>query len=330
MAKILIIRFSSIGDIILTTPVIRCIKKQLPEVELHFLTKEKFAPVLSENPYIDKLILLKDDLGLCIDNLKKENYDFIADLHNNLRSHRILFGLRRPYKSFRKLNPEKWLYVNLKINRLPQQHIIERYFDTLKMFGIRYDNAGLDFFTPEIQNFPEGFEKPSGKYGVISVGAMHATKQIPVDMAGKIIQSVNIPFYLIGSLDDYQRAKQIETLCPDNTINICGKLSLLQSAEIVKNSIVVITPDSAIMHMAAAFEKNIISVWGNTVPAFGMSPLLPEGSKALNYISEVTSLSCRPCSKIGFQKCPKNHFNCMKLQDIEAISDKLYQITKTI
>ena len=149
MQKILIIRFSSIGDIVLTTPLIRCIKKQLPDAEIHYLTKEKFYPVIKANPNISRIHTFKDDLGQVIRSLKKINFDFIVDLHKNLRSTRVKLALRKPAGSFDKLNFKKWLIVNLKINKLPEEHIVERYFKSLNSLGVGNDKKGLDHYIPE-------------------------------------------------------------------------------------------------------------------------------------------------------------------------------------
>ena len=117
MPKILILRFSSIGDIVLTTPVVRCIKQQLPDAEVHYCTKQAFRGILEPNPYIDKVHTLGNSLGELVQQLKAENFDFVVDLHNNLRTTIIKTRLGRPSKSFDKLNLEKWLMVNLRVNR---------------------------------------------------------------------------------------------------------------------------------------------------------------------------------------------------------------------
>lgn len=149
LKKILIIRFSSIGDIVLTSPVIRCIKKQLPHVELHYLTKKSFSILMESNPYIDKIHLLNDNISLTIKELQAEDFDFIVDLHNNLRSFYIKWQLEKPVRSFNKLNIRKWLLVNLKINILPDKHIVQRYLDTVKKINVSDDGEGLDYFIPK-------------------------------------------------------------------------------------------------------------------------------------------------------------------------------------
>ena len=130
--KVLIVRFSSIGDIVLTTPVARCIKTQLENVEDHYATKNQYRSILENNPYIDKIFVLKDNLNELIAELKKENYDVVLDLHNNLRTRILKWKLGIRSHSFNKLNVEKWLMVNFKINKLPDVHIVDRYLETTK------------------------------------------------------------------------------------------------------------------------------------------------------------------------------------------------------
>ncbi|HEX5002235.1 MAG TPA: glycosyltransferase family 9 protein [Bacteroidia bacterium] len=324
MPKILVIRLSSIGDIVLTTPVVRAIKNQLPGAELHYLTKPAFASILEHNPYIDKLIVLGESMSETIVRLEAEQYDRIVDLHHNARTLRIKKALGVPSGSFPKLNIQKWLLVNFKVNRLPEVHIVDRYFKAVLELGVTNDGKGLDYFVEpadkvDITSLPEPFR--SG-YGVFVIGAKHFTKRLPADRIIELIRLTAIPIVLLGGPDDAEVAGQISSAVGDKVYNGVGKFTLAKSASVVQQANVVITHDTGLMHIAAAFEKKIISIWGNTVPAFGMTPYLPEG-KGESRIFEVQGLNCRPCSKIGFNKCPKGHFKCMNDQDLKAITDQV-------
>jgi len=319
MVRFLIIRFSSIGDIILTTPVVRCLKQQVENAEVHFLTKPVFASLLKYNSYIDKLLLLKTNLNDLINEIKHENYDYIIDLHKNIRTTIIKNKLNILSFTFNKLNFEKWLLINFKINKLPNVHIVDRYFKAVELFDVKYDGKGLDLFIPpfeevELKNLPNFLH--SG-YISIAVGAKHETKRIPPELLSKIINKVKYPVVLLGDNKDDYYAKKIISLSDFPYIyNSCGKYNLLQSASLVKQSKLIITADTGLMHIAAALSKKIISIWGNTIPQFGMYPFTNEA----NYkIFEVKNLPCRPCSKLGFEKCPKKHFKCMNNQNIEDI-----------
>src|SRR5687768_17537669 len=147
--KFLIIRFSSIGDIVLTTPVVRCLKKQLPDAEVHFLTKQSFASIVENNPFIDKLHLLAHSWDTVVHELKQENYDYIIDLHHNLRTLRLKKDLGIKSFPFNKLNIQKWIYTNLKWNLMPDLHIVDRYMKTVESFAVINDGEGLDYFIPQ-------------------------------------------------------------------------------------------------------------------------------------------------------------------------------------
>ncbi len=318
--KFLILRFSSIGDIVLTTPVIRALANAGHEV--HFVTKDKFKMVLENNPNINKLFTFKNEITEIDNQLKSENYDYIIDLHHNLRTKRLIAKLRKPVRSFNKLNYEKWLRVYLRMDILPPVHIVDRYMDTLSQFDLKYDGKGLDYYISnedDIFFLQLGLDK-SEDYSVFVVGGAHFTKQIPKDIFVNIANKSNSKIVLVGGNDDIIKAEEIKKELGDNCIDLCGQLSLNQSAAVVKYARNIITADTGLMHIAAAFDRNIIALWGNTIPEFGMTALLPNDSNSIVYNAEVKGLRCRPCSKIGFNKCPKKHFNCMLQQDVEGIS----------
>ncbi|HLO80994.1 MAG TPA: glycosyltransferase family 9 protein [Chitinophagaceae bacterium] len=315
--KFLVIRFSSIGDIVLTTPVVRCLKQQVENAEVHFLTKKNFASILENNPHVDKVHVLEDDLGAMIKKLSGEKFDAVIDLHNNLRSARVKFGLGVPSHSFPKLNIEKWLMVKFKINRLPDIHIVDRYLGTVSSFGVKNDMKGLDYFIPAKDEIDIS-TMPFREYTGIVIGAAHATKRLPlhklIEMASKILG----PLVLLGGKEDVEIGEQVRNSDPVRIFNACGKYNLNQSASLVKQARAIVSHDTGLMHIAAAFHKPIVSVWGNTIPAFGMYPYW--GHREFSLMSEVSGLACRPCSKIGYDQCPKGHFKCMENQDLNKIA----------
>lgn len=315
--KILLLRFSSIGDIVLTTPVARCLKKQLG-AEVHFLTKKAFGPLLSPSPYIDRVFTFEKEIDEVLPLLKAGHYDLIVDLHHNLRSLRLKLALGRPARSFDKLNFEKWLLVNLKVNRLPDVHIVQRYLSTVAHLGVRDDGEGLDYFIPpeeEVAVSDFSTLLSEGNYIAFVLGATHATKRLPLDKMIEICRNLDQPVVLLGGKPEQATGDRI---LGSNVVNLCGRLSLHQSASFVRQAGKVLTHDTGLMHIAAAFRKKIVSVWGNTVPSFGMYPFYPTGIH-LNTSIEVEGLSCRPCSKIGFDACPKGHFRCMNDISVPAI-----------
>lgn len=316
--KILIIRFSSIGDIVLTTPVIRVLKKQLG-AEVHFLTKKQYTTILASNPYLSRIIEFDGNLRQVRWELKAQQYDRIIDLHNNLRSRLITWGLFSPTHRFDKLNWRKWWLVRWKKNILPKVHIVDRYLAAAKDLGIKADGEGLDFFISESDRSVTGL--PNTSFLALVVGAAHATKRIPLSMLKEIVALSSLPVVVLGGKEDTAIGLELATWLPDKVVNYCGKLSLGQSAYVLQMAQKVVTPDTGLMHIAAAFKREIISIWGSTVPAFGMTPYQTSQSS----IVEVENLNCRPCSKIGFSECPKGHFQCMMGLDLQRIGQLINQ-----
>lgn len=321
MPKILIIRFSSIGDIVLTTPVIRMAKEQIDGAEVHFVTKKSFASIVEANPYLDKVHVLKDKLKPLLAELKAECYTHVIDLHNNLRSAKIKRAIDVPNFSFKKLNIEKWQAVNFKqIGKLPDLHIVDRYLETLVEFGVKNDNKGLDYFIPEkdkvqLTALPEVHQKG---YAAWVIGGSYFTKIFPTQKVIETLRRVNKPVVLLGGPEDKKAGTEIASKIGERVFNACDKFSLNQSATLVQQADKVLSNDTGLMHIAAAFNKPILSFWGNTIPEFGMYPYMPKNPE-LSTLMQVEDLRCRPCSKLGFKKCPKKHFYCMELMDVDKV-----------
>lgn len=320
--KILIIRFSSIGDVVLTTPVLRCIAEQIPDVEIHFITKKAFQSVLQNNPRISKLITIDKSIDEVLPELKNEKYDLVIDLHKNIRTLSLKRKLGVKSYSFPKLNFQKWLLVNFKKDKMPKVHVVDRYFEAVKEIGVKQDQLKGEYYLldTDFVNTKEKFELEPKSYVAIAIGAQFATKMLPINKLVEIIQKIEAPIILLGGPTDVERANELMQQLNNNRIhNAVNSFSLNQSASIVSQAKVLLTHDTGLMHIATCFDIPIVSVWGNTVPALGMFPYYPKNQS--NYtIHEVQNLSCRPCSKIGYQSCPKKHFNCMNFQDAEKIA----------
>ncbi|MEY4934149.1 MAG: hypothetical protein RIS64_508 [Bacteroidota bacterium] len=328
LMKVLIIRFSSIGDIVLTSPVVRCLKLQL-NATVHYLTKKSFENIVIHNPFIDKAFLIQKEVSEVIEDLKNEQYDLVIDLHKNIRSWQVRHTLSAKSVAFDKLNVEKWLLVQLKINRLPHTHIVERYLATVAPFGVAPDARGLDYFIPppnEVNTF-QHFDWKAEQYIAFVTGAAHATKRLPelkiIEICQKL-EKLQLPVVLLGGKEEVEKGERIaQTINSRLCKNACGQLNLHQSASVVRQAAVVISHDTGLMHIAAAFGRKIVAIWGNTVPAFGMYPYRTEHTSF-----EINTLRCRPCSKIGFEKCPKGHFRCMNDLDTDKIVQQVKQYFK--
>jgi heptosyltransferase-2 len=231
-----------------------------------------------------------------------------------------------PDHSFAKLNIEKWLLVNLRMDRMPRIHIVERYLATVAHLGVRNDGKGLELFIPAERTVPMEELPPThrGPFTALAIGAAHATKRLPEHRLIELARLVEGPLVLIGGKEDQAAGRAISTAIGGRVFDATGKFDILGSASLIQRARAVIAHDSGAMHIAAAFKRPVVSIWGNTVPLFGMGPYIPEFPERAR-IAEVKGLSCRPCSKIGSEHCPKGHFHCMEQQDLREIADLVNQ-----
>lgn len=314
--RLLFIRFSAIGDIVLASAAFRCAKQQLPGVEIHLLTKRSMKAVTEANPYIDQFHYLDSDLSVTIHALKGCSFDYIVDLHKNLRSFRIRLALGVPVLAYDKLSVEKFLLTKFQINRMPDRHISLRSLDALAPLGVEYDGKGLDYFIPATTQVPELF--PEG-YVALVIGASFATKKLPLDSLKQLVKLIPHPVVLIGGPEEKVDGEELALVDSDRIINTCGTYSLHESAALVRDARLVISHDTGMLYIACAFEKNVIAIWGATSPALQVEPCMPENTKARVFQAIVPNLACQPCSNFGTKTCPKGHFNCMKQQDLPEI-----------
>ncbi|MDI9356396.1 MAG: glycosyltransferase family 9 protein [Chitinophagaceae bacterium] len=318
--KILIIRFSSMGDIVLTTPVIRLLRKKFPESEIHFCTKMAFKHLIESNSFIDKIYTLEDSLFLLIGQLRSEDYTYVIDLHKNIRSLIISIFLWKKTMRIRKYALQRYLYIQWKWDFLPKKRISDRFIDVLKTLEVYDDGQGLDYFIDK--NYSLDTLPHTHKDGFIAmvIGGNYYTKKLPLDKIIELCKSISYPIILIGGKEEKSTGDLVaKNVGIEKVWNRCGAVSVNESADIIKKSKLVITNDTGMMHIASAFQKDIFVFWGGTSPKLGFEPYygFANRNKSKNFI--VSDLSCQPCSKFGTHNCPKKHFACMNLQNIEAV-----------
>jgi ADP-heptose:LPS heptosyltransferase len=308
--KILVIRFSSMGDIIYTTPIVRCLKQQIPGCEVHFLTKEQFRYIYQENPYLTKLHLLKPKLKDTIQDIKDEKFDLIIDLHNNLRTSLIKITTQVPSSTYKKDRIKKWLALKFKWTSLfSKDHLVDRYLETVKFLGVKNDNKPIDYYVRNQYRISE-LLPPSHQQKFIAfvIGATHFTKRMPNEKIIEICNGSNVPVVLLGGNDVKDNAEEICNAVGSKVYSTCGLTNLDQSVFIVSQAYKIIGFDTGLTHIAEAFDKPIASVWGGTTPELlGVYPYKVKDSLLVGI-----ELPCRPCSKFGLEKCPLGHFKCMK------------------
>lgn len=322
--RVLIIRLSSLGDILLTTPFIRALKNFHPNLNIEFLLRQEYKDLLSGNPNISKLHLFTrndfENLNL-LNQLRKEHFDLIIDLQNNLRSGGIISKLHGVKIRFDKKSFQKLLLVKTKINLLRNAlPIAVRYANLIE--GLQLDDKGLDLFTDEQPS--EEIRTAENLIGICP-GARHFTKRWPAEYYSQlsrylIQQGYNVVIFG-GRIDKYI-CERIKKEVPE-AINLCNDDNILQTASDMKLCKAIVCNDSGLMHTASAAGTKVISIFGSSVKEFGFAPY---NCKSL--ILENNSLTCRPCSHIGRENCPEKHFACMKEIKPEFVFNELIKFLK--
>jgi len=322
-AKILVIRFSSIGDIVLTSPVYRILQEQLPHgAEVHLLTQKRFAFVNEANPFVNKIWAVEKSGMEVFNELKEENFDYIIDLQNSLRSRSIRKKLGTLSFHVNKQNFCKWIQVNLGIWKGPIEHIVDRYIDTLKTFKITNDGKGLEYFIPSstssIQEFlPNEFIQEG--YAVIAVGGAHEGKRWSEENWMELSERFHEERLVwIGGKED-----TIDLKHSPKHLNLIGKCSVHESARLVENARAVVCGDTGMMHVAAAFKKDIIALWGCTTPDLGMGVYRPkpEIGEHMHTAYLQAKRKGRPCSKLGNHCKYGMHNKCIDVIQVKHVEE---------
>jgi ADP-heptose:LPS heptosyltransferase len=331
--KFLIIRFSSIGDIVFTTPVIRCLRKRYPNSEIHFLTKPENKIILQYNPYLDKIFTLQPSLMTTIADLKKEDYHAVIDLHHNIRSFLIKAALLKPSYTVQKLNWEKFLLIHFRCNILPAHlHITERNLAAIQAMDVENDREGMDYFIGDENEVDvQQYGLKNNAFVAWVVGAKHFTKVLPSEKTTQAISYLlrtnpSTKIALIGSHRERDAAEKLQADFSRQVVNLCGLLNLNQSASVLKHSSVVVAGDTGLLHIAVALGRPVVSLWGSTIPEFGVFPLYGKGKEQPLRLIEIKNLPCRPCSRFGKSACPKKHFKCMNDIDAAAVAAAVNEV----
>lgn len=305
--KLLIVRLSSLGDILLTTPLIRTIKKKYPDIETDFLLRKEYYDLLKLNPYINNIHLFDNDeseTNKLRSVIQKNNYDLVINLQNNIRSKKLLKNHDSEIVSYKKNNFKKFLLVRFKINKLKNAPpVSEKYARTIKDFEL--DNEGLDLFT---NNESFHFDTDTKNLVGLCPGAKHFTKRWSKNYfikLGNLLEQNGYQVVLFGGKNDKQLCNEIKSEL-SNAINLSNDDDILQTAADMKMCKTIFCNDSGLMHTATAAKVPVIAFFGSTVREFGFTPY-----KSKSIVLENNNLSCRPCSHIGRGKCPKKHFKCM-------------------
>ncbi|MCF7805793.1 MAG: glycosyltransferase family 9 protein [Candidatus Marinimicrobia bacterium] len=340
--RILLIRLSSIGDIVLTTPVLRTLHKKYPDLKIDFLIKEQFRDLIAYHPAVDNTITIPSDFSFRdLLNFRRDvqysgKFDAIVDLHDNLRSQVLTFRSKIPYTRYDKQRFYRWLYVYWKI-RTPavEKYITERYFEAVEPFGVEDDGEGLDFCFPEnfgfsdpgIANEVDAFRRADNPV-TVAPGAAWATKKWPPERFGNVIQQLitnyNATVALLGGPAETDLAEQVISHVSEShrVFNFIGKTTLLESAKIIQHADLHLANDSGMTHIATAFRNKVLLILGSTAMPIVFYPKYTQFETVAD-----TNLSCRPCTHMGRKRCPLGHFRCMKNIDESQVLDAYSRLT---
>ncbi|MFQ6618128.1 MAG: lipopolysaccharide heptosyltransferase II [Fidelibacterota bacterium] len=329
--NVLFIRFSAMGDIILSTPVIRAVRKKYPGARIHFLVKREYEDLLKFNSYLDKLLLF--DAGKEVKDLlryrkliRAGNYDLILDLHNSLRSRLITAFIRGPdIRRIDKRVLKRFLLIKFKVKLFREMlSVTDRYFETVEDLGIGDDGEGLDLFLPpQLHSSKIGI---SGKLRIcIHPGAGFYTKRwMPyryAQLADRCMDELGAIVILIGSNNDVYIGRQIEDYMKNSPINLMGSSSILETAAVINQCQLHVCSDSGTMHVATALKKKVVAIFGPTTEELGFFPYYTEYR-----VIQKKGLKCRPCTHTGSDSCPEGHFKCMKQIEVSEVFEVVKQI----
>ncbi len=335
MNKILIIRFSSLGDIVLTSPLVRTLRSQFPFAQIDFLVKEEYADLVRFNPNLSSVIEMRrgdwNELQSLLNRIQSERYDLIVDLHNSLRSRYIRFLSRARHRVVvDKHVVARFMLVNFNWNLYNGiTPVTERYLETCLPFGVHGDGSGTEVFIPEqtletVATFANKFKLERHRVVIgLAPSAKHFTKRwLPerfIELGAYAAKELNAKLLIFGGNDDATECEDISQMInmqvgASVSENVAGKLSLIESIALLDYCHLVVSNDSGMMHLAQARNKNLVAIFGSTVKEFGFFP-----TSSNSKVVEAANVPCRPCSHIGRAECPKMHFDCMNSIQVEEI-----------
>lgn len=307
--KVLVLQFASIGDVVLATPIIRCLKEQLDHAEVHFCTRPAFASLVEHNPYLTKYHVGNESPLTLIRELRAERFAMVVDLQNNLLTNFVKAALGVRSYSVETHRLRHLVYLRSKINTLPPGHVVDRYFAAIESLGVEDDEMGADYFIPYKDHVEADWLPPThqSSYVAYAIGGRHFTSRLPVSKMIELCEQLDFPVVLLGNKADRAAGEAVvKAVGSKRVFNGCGLFNLNQSASIIENARAVFAHDTGLMQIAAAFGKRVYSIWGGSTPNYGWYPY------ATSYVRiEKLGLPCRPCTVSGSGKCPKKHFSCM-------------------
>ncbi len=341
--KILIIRLSSLGDVLLASPLLRQLREKFPTAQIDFLTRPEYSDLFRYNPHLTRVLLFDTThsfgyLWHWRARIGREGYDTILDIHNSLRSNILtrVPGFRTRIYRIRKNQWIRFLLVRFKINLYLKFHrrilpVWEKYMRTAFSLGVRDADGHLELFlSPESEKTAvEFFNHLPGAGWEIAVapGARHFTKRWPEEFFSETITYLfrehGWRSLLLGSAAEVSTIENILARVPDGAaISVAGKFSILESAALIRRCRVLVSNDSGLMHVGNALGIPMVAIFGSTVRELGFYP-----ERSAITILENAGLYCRPCSHIGRNECPEGHLRCLREIPPKLVVDAIREMS---
>ncbi len=323
--NVLAVRFSSIGDVLLTTPLLRALRRRHPGARVTVLTKETYAPLLSHNPHVDRVLATtrKQTLTALAAELRAEQYTHLLDLHDSLRTRALRILVPGRWSTYPKHRLARLLLIHTKRNHYRDARpVAERYFSAARDLGVAPDGNPPEFFlAPEAERevadwFAAQSLSPDRRVVALAPGAAHATKRWPVELWRQLVSRIidaGFQAVVVGGADDAAVAAGVAQRDGGRVVNVAGRFGLQGTGALLQRTALLVSGDTGVMHMATAVGTPVVALFGPTVRYFGFFPYSQRAE-----VLEL-ALPCRPCSSKGGPRCPLGHHRCLRELDPGAV-----------
>jgi len=314
--NVLAVRFSSIGDVLLTTPLLRALRSRYPEARISVLTKPAYAPLLSHNPHVTEVLEALPDrpLRTLARELRARRYTHLLDLHDSIRSRLLRAMVPGSWSTYPKHRLARTVLIYTKRDYYRDRRpVAQRYFDAARSLGVEPDRKRLDFFlSADAEREADSWLARAGLADrpliAVAPGAAHATKRWPAEhwhlLARRLLED-DFDMVVLGGSEDVTLAQSIAAGAPERIMNAAGEFGLQETGALLRRARTLVSGDTGVMHMAAAVGTTVVALFGPTVRPFGFFPYTDRAE-----VIEL-GLSCRPCSSKGGPRCPLGHHRCM-------------------
>ena len=329
VSKILVFRLSSIGDIVLTTALLRCLRNTFPDAQIDFVVKKQFVDILRCVPFVSNVIELDSKKGFAElrairNRLKNEQYDVALDIHKNWRSMFVCntIGSKQVFR-FNKHVFRRWVLTTFHKDIYKEvRPVYLRFIDAAQQIGVVPDGKYTELVVPEqlSESMKDIFVQANLSFEkriiALCPGASFSNKQWQVEkfqqLAKRVVAEFDAQVILLGGKKELEMCETIAN--ESGAVSFAGKFDLSQSIAALSMVSLTVANDTGMLHVSEALGVPVVGIYGPTARQFGYFPILPQSK-----VAQIENLSCRPCTKMGMNHCPKKHFACMNDISVEMV-----------